>query len=449
MSEIALTSLRASLEGAIPSEIATCDANGVPNVSVISDVHYVDPEHVAISYQFFSKTRANILANPHATVLLKHPTTCAQYRLRLRYLRTESDGPLFEAMRAKLAGIASHEGMSGIFRLLGADIYRVTGTEIVRGDLLPLPPPHAPLLTALRSTLPRLGACRDLDSLLAALLGSLATEFRLPHVMLLMADANCDRLYTVASQGYPESGVGAEILPGQGVIGVAARERTPIRITHATREYLYGRAIRDALRASPMAAQLETEIPLPGLTDSRSQMAVPILISQKLLGIIYVESPLEGRFGYDEEDALMTLATHMAVIVQAIRASAEPESDLAISHAESAPAGGTIGIRHYRADDSIFIDDDYLIKGVAGAILWKLLRDHAATGRVLFSNKELRLSPDIKLPEFSENLEARIILLRRRLTERCPYLALEKEGRGRFRLRLDRPLKLVDQERPG
>ena len=34
-----------------------------------------------------------------------------------------------------------------------------------------------------------------------------------------------------------------------------------------------------------------------------------------------------------------------------------------------------------QADHSIFVGDDYLIKGVAGAILWKLLREHAESGR--------------------------------------------------------------------
>lgn len=445
MSNIALANLRASLEGAIPSEIATCDANGIPNVSVISEVHYVDAEHVAISYQFFSKTRANILANPYATVLLKHPATCAQYRLRLRYLRTELEGPLFETMRAKLAGIASHEGMSGIFRLLGADIYHVTGAEIVRADLLPLPAPHAPLLTALRNTLPRLKSCRDLDSLVAVLLASLTSEFHLPHVMLLMTDTACERLFTVASQGYPESGVGAEILPGQGVIGVAARERTPIRITHATREYLYGRAIRDALRASPMAAQLETEIPLPGLADSGSQIAVPILDGQRLLGVLYAESPEAGRFGYDEEDALMILAAEAASAISQLPAETE-ESATPAGIPLPAEAGAPLVIRHYRADDSVFIDDEYVIKGVAGAILWFLLGEHARSGRTEFSNKELRLSPQIRLPEFSENLEARLILLRRRLAERSRHLGLDKAGRGRFRLSLARPVQLVDSE---
>ncbi|MBK8160509.1 MAG: GAF domain-containing protein [Rhodospirillaceae bacterium] len=443
MSAVSLTALRAALEGAIPSEIATCDAQGIPNVSVISDVHYVDTDHVAISYQFFSKTRANILANPHATVLLKHPNTCAQYRLQLTYLRTELAGPLFETMRAKLAGIASHEGMSGIFHLLGADIYHVNGAEIVRGDLLPLPPPHAPLLAALRQTLPKLRAARDLDGLVASLLAALRSEFRLPHVMLLMADDACDRLYTVASQGYPESGVGAEILPGQGVIGVAARERTPIRITHATRDYLYGRAIRDALRASPMAAQLETEIPLPGLPDSGSQIAVPILDGTLLLGIIYAESPEAGRFGYDEEDALMILAAEAAAAMRQMAAEAD-DNVTADDLATSTESGTPLLVRHYPADDSVFIDDEYVIKGVAGAILWFLLSEHARSGRVEFSNKELRLAPQIRLPEFSENLEARLILLRRRLAERSQVLALDKAGRGRFRLNLSRPVQLIE-----
>jgi len=79
---------------------------------------------------------------------------------------------------------------------------------------------------------------------------------------------------------------------------------------------------------------------------------------------------------------------------------------------------------------------------VAGAIFWKLLRDHAEAGRSDFTNRELRLDPALKLPDISDNLEARLILLQRRLAERCPFLAIEKTGRGRFRLNVGRPLKL-------
>ncbi|MCW5638405.1 MAG: GAF domain-containing protein, partial [Rubrivivax sp.] len=114
----------------------------------------------------------------------------------------------------------------------------------------------------------------------------------------------------------------------------------------------------------------------------------------------------------------------------------------------SAPlAGPPVTVRHYAADDSVFLDDDYLIKGVAGAVLWKLLRDHAATGRTDFSNRELRLAPEIRLPEVGDNLEARLALLTRRLVDRDADLRLQKTGRGRFRLCVARPIELRDVPR--
>ena len=45
------------LQGMFPSWITTCSADGEPNTTVISQIWYVDEENVALSHQFFNKTK--------------------------------------------------------------------------------------------------------------------------------------------------------------------------------------------------------------------------------------------------------------------------------------------------------------------------------------------------------------------------------------------------------
>jgi hypothetical protein len=374
-----------------------------------------------------------------------HPQTAARFRMDLEYLRTETEGPLFESMKAKLAGIASHTGMVGVFKLRGADVYRVHDIAQVPGRVLPAATPRRNLLASLRACAQVFTRCAALDTLLEDLLAALAAQLDITHAMVLMLDAPGRRLYTVASRGYPQSGVGSEIALGCGVIGVAAEQRTPIRISHMSAEYSYGRAMRESAELAGLGARLETAIPLPGLADSRSQLAAPIVAGGVLLGVLYVESPQDMRFSYDDEDALVAIAAQLGMAVRAL----EEEDPGAPAPAAAAPAarGAPLELRHYAADDSVFLGDDYLIKGVAGAILRRLVAEHLKDGRTEFTNRELRLDPSLRLPDLSDNLEARLVLLTRRLAERSEALRLEKAGRGRFRLVVNRPVRLVEVPR--
>jgi adenylate cyclase len=444
MEPVRLCDIRACLEGAIPAVLSTCGPDGMPNVAYISQVFYVDDGHVALSFQFFNKTRQNILANPRAVALLLHPVTAAFYRLHIRYLRTESEGPLFEGMRAQLAGIASHTGMEGVFRLLGSDVYQVESIEAVPGEPLPASVPRAGRLAAVRRASERLARCTSLDDALAAVLGTLSDAMEVRHAMVLMHDQSTGRLFTVASSGYATSGVGSEVGLGQGVIGVAARERTPVRITHMTHASLYSQAMRSSLAQSTPGTEPLTEIPYPGLADPRSQLAVPILCNGHLLGVLFVESPNDLQFGFEEEDALVAIAGHLGATIELMQAATEGADAPPLPAASPSPRGDALTLRRFKSNGSIFVNDDYLIKGVAGCILWKLANDHVQHGRTEFSNRELRLDASLGLPDVTDNLEARLILLQRRLQEHGPHLRIEKTGRGRFRLAVGRPLVLLE-----
>lgn len=440
---VTLAAIRPCLEGIIPAALASCSADGIPNVTYVSHVHYVDADHVALSYQFFNKTRENVLSNPRVTVQVIHPDTGVNYRLALSYLRTESEGPLFESMKARLAGIASHSGMAKVFRLLGSDVYRVLDIEAVPGAVLPVDPAPCCRLEALRLLGVRMQAATDLSDLTADLLAGLERSLDIRHSMVLLFDPDRLVLYTLASRGYSQSGVGAEIALGDGVIGVAAQQRVPIRIGHYTQDYAYSQAVRAGL-SSIDRNPLETEIPLPGLPHAQSQIAVPLCHRDKLLGILFTESECELRFDANDEDTLVILAQQLAQAMVLLQMNSEEDMAEPVSavHAVSAPRAPPLSIRHFPANDSVFLDGHYLIKGVAGAIFMRLIRDYVLHNRVDFSNKELRLDPELGLPDITDNLEARLILLLRRLDEQQRGIHLEKTGRGRLRLVVMRPILL-------
>ncbi|WP_326540945.1 GAF domain-containing protein [Pseudorhodoferax sp.] len=451
MSEAAppdVRALRACFEGAIPAVMATSAADGTPNVAYVSQVYYVDAQHVALSFQFFNKTRANILAHPQAAVLVMDPVTARYHRLQLRYLRTETGGALFERMQAQLAGIASHTGMAGVFRLRGADVYRVEAVESLPGDGLPPPAPGPDRLAAVRQVAERLAACASTDALLQALMAALHDWLGVRHAMVLALDGVAGRLYTVASLGYAASGVGSEIALGEGLIGVAAQQRTVLRVGHMANVASYGHAVRASLRADAPGLRLDTEIPFPGLPAPQSQVALPLLSAGRLLGVLFAESPDELAFGFEDEDALAAIAAHLATAMDALQECSEASEPVEAAATAPAAQGQPLAVRHYHANDSVFVDGHYLIKGVAGAILAKLLREHQRDGRCEFSNRELRLDPALKLPDLGDNLEARLVLLQRRLQEQCQNLRIEKTGRGRFRLRVARPVALSEEPAP-
>ena len=459
--DLDLEDLHRCFEGAIPAVIGTVAADGTPNVTYLSKVRMVDRERVALSNQFLSKTARNLAENPRASVLLLDPTTYDEYRLDLVYERTERRGTLFDQLRDDVEIVAAYYCMQDVFRLRAADIYRVLRLERIaapaeRRGLVATPRPAPPAtsggrdpLAALAELTTRIGRCPDLDTLVTVTIQGLATVAGYEHGFLLLADEEGRSLFTIASHGYEAEGVGSEVPFGEGIIGLAATRCVPIRVGGTRHLSKYSRRVRTSFEGEGEIGP-GFEIAVPGLAEANSQLAVPAMAFGQLVGVLVVESPHPVAFTEADEALLAAVATLVATAIEADRGrEAAGRPDAGPAPASTAPGGGVTApaagptvVRFFAVDGSTFLDGDYLIKGVAGRILWSLLGQHQRDGRVEFTNKEVRLDPTLELPGYRDNLESRLILLKRRLDEREAPVRIVKTGRGRFRLDVHAALEL-------
>jgi adenylate cyclase len=441
-------------QGVLPSGIATCARDGTPNVTYISQVYFVDDRHVALSCQFFNKTRRNLEENPHAQIEIWDPLTFECFRIRVRFLRAETSGSLFDSMKLRIESIASQFGMTGVFRLLSADVCEVIAFEEVEDYVSPgtpalatMEPEAGPLseIRALQCLSARISRATSLDELLTSTLDAFQDVFGFGHSMVLVPEGD-RRLVTIASRGYGESGVGAEVAFGEGLIGIVAAEQRLVRVGGA-RDITYGRAVRERVVASGGGGSLRPEIPLPGLKDAASQLALPLATQDRLLGVLALESKNALAFDDWHEAFLQIIATQIAMAIDRLDDDDDDDDDYAPTPSEirsAAPA--PIKLTFYKSDDCVFIGDEYLVRNVPGKILWKLLTSFVNERRTTFTNRELRLDAWLGLPEIRDNLESRLILLRRRLEEKCPEIRMVPAGRGRFALEVDRKLELAERD---
>lgn len=458
---VPLETLTSCFQGLVPATLYTCSKDGEPNVALLSHIEYVDPRHVALSFQFFNKSRRNIAENPKALVRVYDPDTFQCFRLRLRYVRSEAEGPLFESMALRIEAIASYSGLKGIFRLLAADIYEVLSVEPAPDEAgISLEGPararaelDAPFtMKALSEFLDRIHQACGLETLLDSILEALEALFDFRHSMILLTGEKPGRLVTIASRGYPESGAGAEIGFGEGILGLVAEAQKPIRVSGLLRQMLYAHAV--ALRAKEQGIESrERSIPLPGLPNPESQLGIPLVARGELLGVLCIESHHAYRFHEEDKSYLevlggyLALAIHNALLRERAEDAEEPEPVPEAPDPIPAPAEcrKRLEVAYYTADECILVNGEYLVRSLPAKILRKLLREHLESGRREFTNRELRLDKTLSLPAYKDNLESRLILLRRRLEQRCPDLRIVPTGRGRFALEPTAEVALVEK----
>lgn len=454
---LGLETLAPCFQGLIPATLYTASADGVPNAAYLSHVDYVDPSHVALSFQFFNKSRRNVAENPHALVRVVDPDTQQGWALRLRFTRSETSGPVFDRMALRIEAIASYCGMKGIFKLLAADIYEVLSVEKVPEQpghtaLVPRRAPDAVFtMRALQDLSLRVNQANGLESMIDSILTGLDEVLGFRHSMILLPGERPGTLITIATHGYPENGAGAEARYGEGIAGLIAEARKPIRISGLMRGMLYAYAAKFRAEEAGWCSP-ERRIPLPGLANPESQLGVPLLVRGELVGVLVIESETPYRFHEDDRATIELLGSYLAIAIQnAMLQDAAEQTSEAAPEPAAAPAAAPSTSRdarevaYYRSDECVLVDGEYLIRGLPAKVLWKVLTAHVAEQRSEFTNRELRLDKSLQLPEFKDNLETRLLLLRRRLEQKTPDIRIVPSARGRFRLELTSTVSLVER----
>jgi adenylate cyclase len=414
-----LESIRDCLRAGLPSPMATCSPDGTPHISYVSQVQYLDRERVATSRQSFNRALAHLESRPLSQAIIVRPGTGEQFRLDLHYLHTATEGEEFEAMRANLDAIASQTGMGPAFRLRGLDVHRVLRcTRVHRGSREPDRVETNDPLVPLEQFARRLERRTSYEDATQEVIDALDDLFGFRYAVLMAAD---------------------EIEPGAGLVGTAASRRRVIVTANLTR----ARAMAAAVNSDDGPGG-SAELALLGLAGARSAAAVPLVVGKDLLGVLYLESAQPSAFGGPTEGLLRIIGAHAAAALAARRAPAVQKPQSAPVAAPAASGEPPIEIVYYQADDTVLCDSAYIVKGAPGRILWSMLKAHAASGRTDFSNRELRLDESLELPAGNNNLEARLLVLRRRLADMDCGVRLERVGRGRLELRLERPAELTE-----
>ncbi|MCS7350141.1 MAG: GAF domain-containing protein [Anaerolineae bacterium] len=139
----------------------------------------------------------------------------------------------------------------------------------------------------------------DFDALIDQIIRLLREEPAFQYVALFLTDPmNPDMLVRYRTGEREEEAQRADRLRlGEGVVGRAAATRTPVLVPDVQRDEGY----------------------LPRIPQTRSELAVPLLLGDRLIGVLDVQSPEPGAFREDHIRLLSALAGQLAIALENAR----------------------------------------------------------------------------------------------------------------------------------
>ena len=151
----------------------------------------------------------------------------------------------------------------------------------------------------------------DLEEIFDIVLRTMDELFDFHHSIILLPDESTDTLRVIASRGYEDQALGGAVAVGTGVIGMVAKRRKLMRVSNLGQQRAYAATIREQLKEAGRTDELDEVVRVPGLPDAESQIAIPLLIKDNLVGVFSVESPEQKPFS-DHDELLVTIVANQA-----------------------------------------------------------------------------------------------------------------------------------------
>jgi class 3 adenylate cyclase len=159
----------------------------------------------------------------------------------------------------------------------------------------------------------------DLEEVLEIVLRAMDHVLGFEHSMILLKDLADDVLRVAATRGHAEKGTGAQVRMGEGIIGVVGERRKMMRMGNIGASMRYLRSVRARMEASGEVGPEETAASLPGLTDVQSQLALPLTVKDRLVGVLAVESRSPNAFDELDEVLLRIVGNQAATAIDNAR----------------------------------------------------------------------------------------------------------------------------------
>jgi class 3 adenylate cyclase len=159
----------------------------------------------------------------------------------------------------------------------------------------------------------------ELERILEIILGAMDRVLGFQHAMILLKEPAADKLKVVACRGYEHATIGGEVAFGYGVIGVVAERKKMMRVGNIGASMRYLMTVRANLQEAGQLDPSQSSVPLPGLPNVQSQLAMPLLVKDQLVGVLVVESDRPNAFDELDEILLNIVANQSATAIENAR----------------------------------------------------------------------------------------------------------------------------------